>query len=147
MAARSAPTRSILLAKAIRGTRYRSAWRQTVSLCGSTPLTASKTAMAPSRTRRLRSTSSASCSSRSSGAHPASLSAHSRRSPSTYRLAVVRAIVFVLLAAYTLYATPWAFLTLDAFKAEVDAVHICPPVAEIPACTIAAAQAGAETAL
>ncbi len=33
-------------------------------------------------------------------------------------LAVVRAIVFVLLAAYTLYATPWAFLTLDAFKAE-----------------------------
>jgi hypothetical protein len=33
-------------------------------------------------------------------------------------LAVVRAIVFVLLAAYTLYATPWGFLTLDAFKAE-----------------------------
>jgi len=27
-------------------------------------------------------------------------------------------------------------------RAEVDAVHICPPVAEIPACTIAAAQAG-----
>ncbi len=27
-------------------------------------------------------------------------------------------------------------------KAEVDAVHICPPVAEIPACTIAAAEAG-----
>jgi hypothetical protein len=33
-------------------------------------------------------------------------------------LAVVRVIVFVLLAAYTLYATPWAFLTLDAFNAE-----------------------------
>ena len=27
-------------------------------------------------------------------------------------------------------------------KAEVDAVHICPPVAEIPGCTIAAAEAG-----
>src|ERR1700687_5416201 len=43
--------------KAIRGTPYRSAWRQTVSDCGSTPATASKTATAPSRTRRLRSTS------------------------------------------------------------------------------------------
>jgi hypothetical protein len=33
------------------------AWRQTVSDCASTPLTASKTATAPSSTRRLRSTS------------------------------------------------------------------------------------------
>src|SRR5260370_260164 len=49
--------RSILLMKAIRGTPYRSAWRQTVSDCGSTPATASKTATAPSSTRRLRSTS------------------------------------------------------------------------------------------
>jgi hypothetical protein len=34
-----------------------SAWRHTVSLCGSTPLPPSKTATAPSSTRRLRSTS------------------------------------------------------------------------------------------
>ena len=56
-ARKSAPTRSILLTYAIRGTPYRSAWRQTVSLCGSTPATESKTATAPSSTRRLRSTS------------------------------------------------------------------------------------------
>jgi small GTP-binding protein len=43
--------------KAIRGTRYLSAWRQTVSDWGSTPAPASKTATAPSSTRRLRSTS------------------------------------------------------------------------------------------
>ena len=49
--------RSILLMKAIRGTRYLSAWRQTVSDCGSTPATESKTAIAPSRTRSERSTS------------------------------------------------------------------------------------------
>ncbi len=54
---KSAPVRSILLMKAIRGTLYLSAWRQTVSDCGSTPATESKTAIAPSRTRRLRSTS------------------------------------------------------------------------------------------
>ncbi len=46
-----------LLMKAIRGTRYLSAWRQTVSDCGSTPPTAQNTATAPSSTRRLRSTS------------------------------------------------------------------------------------------
>ncbi len=54
---KSAPTRSILLMKQMRGTLYLSAWRQTVSLCGSTPLTASNTATAPSSTRRDRSTS------------------------------------------------------------------------------------------
>ncbi len=54
---KSAPTRSILLTKAIRGTPYRSAWRQTVSVCGSTPPTASSTVMAPSSTRSDRSTS------------------------------------------------------------------------------------------
>ena len=54
---KSAPTRSILLTNAMRGTPYRSAWRQTVSDCGSTPETASKTATAPSRTRSERSTS------------------------------------------------------------------------------------------
>ncbi len=54
---KSAPTRSILLTKAMRGTPYRSAWRQTVSDWGSTPETASKTATAPSRTRSERSTS------------------------------------------------------------------------------------------
>ena len=53
----SAPTRSILLTKQIRGTPYRSAWRQTVSDCGSTPATPSNTATAPSRTRSDRSTS------------------------------------------------------------------------------------------
>ena len=55
--AKFAPIRSILLMKAMRGTRYLSAWRQTVSDCGSTPATASKTATAPSRTRSERSTS------------------------------------------------------------------------------------------
>ena len=54
---KSAPMRSILLMKAMRGTRYLSAWRQTVSDCGSTPATESKTATAPSRTRSERSTS------------------------------------------------------------------------------------------
>ena len=54
---KSAPTRSILLMKAMRGTRYLSAWRQTVSDWGSTPATESKTAIAPSRTRSERSTS------------------------------------------------------------------------------------------
>ena len=53
----SAPTRSILLTKQIRGTPYRSACRQTVSDWGSTPATASKTATAPSSTRSERSTS------------------------------------------------------------------------------------------
>ncbi len=53
----SAPMRSILLTKQIRGTLYRSAWRQTVSDCGSTPATPSNTATAPSRTRSERSTS------------------------------------------------------------------------------------------
>ncbi len=52
-----APTRSILLMKAMRGTWYLSACRHTVSVCGCTPATASKSATAPSRTRRLRSTS------------------------------------------------------------------------------------------
>ena len=41
----------------MRGTRYLSAWRQTVSDCGSTPATASNTATAPSSTRSERSTS------------------------------------------------------------------------------------------
>ncbi len=49
--------RSILLMKHIRGTPYLSAWRQTVSVWGSTPATASNTATAPSRTRSERSTS------------------------------------------------------------------------------------------
>ena len=49
--------RSILLTKQIRGTRYLSAWRQTVSDCGSTPATESNTATAPSSTRSERSTS------------------------------------------------------------------------------------------
>ena len=39
---KSAPTRSILLTKAMRGTLYLSAWRQTVSDCGSTPPTAAE---------------------------------------------------------------------------------------------------------
>ena len=52
-----APTRSILLTKAMRGTLYRFACRQTVSDWGSTPATASNTATAPSRTRSDRSTS------------------------------------------------------------------------------------------
>ncbi len=54
---KSAPVRSSLLMKQKRGTPYRSAWRQTVSDCGSTPATPSKTTTAPSSTRRLRSTS------------------------------------------------------------------------------------------
>jgi hypothetical protein len=54
---KSAPVRSSLLTKHIRGTAYLSACRQTVSVCGSTPATPSYTATAPSRTRRLRSTS------------------------------------------------------------------------------------------
>ena len=52
-----APMRSILLMNAMRGTRYLSAWRQTVSDCGSTPATESNTATAPSSTRSERSTS------------------------------------------------------------------------------------------
>ena len=54
---KSAPVRSILLTKQMRGTRYLSAWRQTVSDWGSTPETPSKTTIPPSRTRRERSTS------------------------------------------------------------------------------------------
>ena len=54
---KSAPTRSILFTKQMRGTLYLSAWRQTVSVWGSTPATASKTATAPSRMRSERSTS------------------------------------------------------------------------------------------
>src|SRR2546425_13210116 len=49
--------RSILLTKQMRGTRYLSAWRQTVSDCGCTPATESNTQTAPSRTRKERSTS------------------------------------------------------------------------------------------
>ena len=56
-APKSAPARSILLMKQMRGTRNLSAWRQTVSDCGSTPDTPSNTTTAPSSTRRLRSTS------------------------------------------------------------------------------------------
>ena len=41
----------------IRGTPYRSAWRQTVSVCGSTPATESSRVTAPSSTRSERSTS------------------------------------------------------------------------------------------
>src|SRR4030066_379219 len=54
---KSAPIRSILLTKAILGIRYLSACLQTVSDWGSTPPTEQKTATAPSRTRRDRSTS------------------------------------------------------------------------------------------
>ncbi len=57
VALKSAPMRSILLTKQMRGTRYLSAWRHTVSDCGSTPDTASNTAQAPSSTRSERSTS------------------------------------------------------------------------------------------
>mmetsp|Transcript_3215 Transcript_3215/g.19943 ORF Transcript_3215/g.19943 Transcript_3215/m.19943 type:complete len:208 (-) Transcript_3215:274-897(-) len=53
-----APVRSILLTKQILGTPYLSACLHTVSDCGSTPATASKTATAPSSTRSARSTSS-----------------------------------------------------------------------------------------
>ena len=38
---KSAPVRSSLLTKHMRGTLYLSAWRQTVSVCGSTPATPS----------------------------------------------------------------------------------------------------------
>ena len=54
---KSAPTRSILLMNARRGTLYFVACRQTVSDCGCTPATPSKTAIAPSSTRNERSTS------------------------------------------------------------------------------------------
>ena len=54
---KSAPMRSILLMKQMRGTWYLSACRHTVSDCGSTPATASNTTTPPSSTRRLRSTS------------------------------------------------------------------------------------------
>jgi hypothetical protein len=54
---KSAPVRSSLLTKHMRGTPYLSAWRHTVSDCGSTPATPSNTATEPSRTRRERSTS------------------------------------------------------------------------------------------
>ena len=54
---KSAPMRSILLTKQMRGTAYLLAWRHTVSVCGSTPATASNTATAPSSTRSERSTS------------------------------------------------------------------------------------------
>ncbi len=54
---KSAPSRSILLMNAMRGTPYLSACRQTVSDWGSTPPTPQNTATAPSSTRRLRSTS------------------------------------------------------------------------------------------
>ena len=52
-----APARSILLTNARRGTAYLFIWRQTVSDCGCTPLTAQNTAQALSSTFRLRSTS------------------------------------------------------------------------------------------
>ena len=52
-----APVRSILLTKQMRGTPYLSAWRHTVSDCGSTPATESNTQTAPSSTRSERSTS------------------------------------------------------------------------------------------
>ena len=50
--AKSAPVRSILLTKAMRGTPYLFICRHTVSLCGSTPPTAQKSATAPSRMRK-----------------------------------------------------------------------------------------------
>src|SRR5882757_4740675 len=50
--------RSILFTKQIRGTRYLSAWRHTVSDCGCTPATESNTQTAPSSTRNERSTAS-----------------------------------------------------------------------------------------
>ncbi len=56
-AKKSAPMRSILLMKQMRGTPYLLAWRHTVSDWGSTPETASNTATAPSSTRSDRSTS------------------------------------------------------------------------------------------
>ena len=54
---KSAPMRSSLLMKHMRGTPYLSACRHTVSVWGSTPATPSNTATAPSSTRRDRSTS------------------------------------------------------------------------------------------
>ena len=54
---KSAPILSILLAKTMRGTLYLSPWRQTVSVCGSTPWLESSTTTAPSSTRSERSTS------------------------------------------------------------------------------------------
>ena len=54
---KSAPILSILFTNTIRGTLYRSAWRHTVSVCGSTPAFASRTATAPSRTASDLSTS------------------------------------------------------------------------------------------
>ena len=56
-AKKSAPVLSILLIKAILGTEYLSACLHTVSDCGSTPPTAQKTPMAPSRTLKALSTS------------------------------------------------------------------------------------------
>ena len=56
-AKKSAPMRSILLTKQMRGTSYLLACRHTVSVCGSTPATPSNTATAPSSTRSERSTS------------------------------------------------------------------------------------------
>ena len=54
---KSAPVASILFENTIRGTRYSVAWRQTVSVCGSTPALESNTVTAPSNTRKERSTS------------------------------------------------------------------------------------------
>ena len=54
---KSAPVLSILLEKMMRGTPYLSPWRQTVSVCGSTPWLLSSTHTAPSSTRSERSTS------------------------------------------------------------------------------------------
>ena len=54
---KSAPVRSILLTKTIRGTSYLLAWRHTVSVCGWTPEEPHRTTTAPSSTRRERSTS------------------------------------------------------------------------------------------
>ena len=52
-----APVRSILFTKQMRGTLYFVAWCHTVSDWGSTPPTAQKRPIAPSRMRRERSTS------------------------------------------------------------------------------------------
>ena len=49
---KSAPILSILLTNTTRGTPYLSAWRQTVSVCGSTPWLPSSTQTAPSSTRK-----------------------------------------------------------------------------------------------
>ena len=54
---KSAPERSILFTKPMRGTLYLSARPQLVSDCGSTPDTAQNRPTAPSSTRRERSTS------------------------------------------------------------------------------------------